>query len=149
MFGFLQTIKCEENRRNSKSLLACVDGQDYFTYSVTHHSQLWSLASRAGSVRQELSYECDGAYAPLSFTGWDETEFDKLDKQQRLPCNVNYAYIFMLIATNHFLFQNKNDKGINEYSLTSRVPTRLPIIDVKAKKPSGSVSITIKEVCFC
>ena len=127
--------------------MGCVE-ENYFKYSVDHDSQLWSLASKSGSVRQEVSYECKSAHPPLSFTGWDETEFDDLDIEQKQPCNVSCIHSRNSCYLTFFLFQSGNNIGVNEYSLSSRVPTRLPIIDVKAKKSSGSVSVTIKDVCF-
>ena len=143
----MQTFDCTTTKqRSTKSLLECSD-DPYIKYDVTHVSQIWSLASRAGSVRQEVKYERNKAYPPISFTGWDETEFDKLETEQEWT--VKHVYI-ELKSQETFLFQ-KVKTGIKMYSLHSRVPTRLPIIDVKAKrpKPNGSVTITLDDVCFC
>ena len=91
----LQAFACKSVKRTTKSLLECVEEQ-YFKYSVTHESQLWSLASKSGSVRQELSYECTDAHPPLSFTGWDETEFDNLHTEIKQNCNVKYIFLLFL-----------------------------------------------------
>ena len=61
--------------------------------------------------------------------------------QCRVYIRAGHKYIFLLQATSNV--------GINVYSLRSRVPKRLPVVDVIAKRPAGSVSITIKDVCFC
>ena len=95
VFLLMQKFTC--GKRTSKSLLECID-QDYFQYNVTHYSQLWSLAAKSGTVRQEIQYKCDDAYPPLRFIGWDETEFDNLDSE--LPCNVKYALMLGIIK--HF-----------------------------------------------
>ena len=90
MHCYTQEIECKDKKRTSKSLLECVEGIDDFKYSVTHDSQLWSLAIRAASVRQELIYDCNKANPPLNFIGWDETKFDNLDIQN---CNVSYKFL--------------------------------------------------------
>ena len=62
--------------------------------------------------------------------------------QCRVYIHAGHKYIFLLL-------QATSNVGINVYSLRSQVPKQLPVVDVIAKTPAGSVSITIKDVCFC
>ena len=93
---FLQTIDECKVHRTTKSLLECVE-EEYVKYNVTRDSQFWSLASKAGTVRQEVTYTCNNANPPISFIGWDETEFYSED--DALKCNVQYA--LSLAMNNH------------------------------------------------
>ena len=68
----------------------------YIDYTMSA-SQFWSIATRSSGAYQTIKYNCDKAWPPFNFIGWNEHKFEVEDQDQEC-IQVMLSYLLTCIS---------------------------------------------------